>query len=146
MMLIALLGAFGHQPGTTVVPFTVVTEHLPGVIGEGVNPFTVRCDISLYGPPSSRYRSPGAKSNATATFMTLGVYYDGNSTWGFRFTPDVVGNWSWFSYCPGYPAISGKNGTVGCVAATPSSAAGVRIRSPPLPNKNGATNGNTSFR
>lgn len=65
------------------------------------NPFELVCHVVVDGPSTSRH----AKMNIT-------MFYDGGYKYGWRFTPDAVGEWHWTSVCaPGF-GLDHQQGTV----------------------------------
>ena len=71
------------------------------------NPFALSCHVLLSGPPASRH----ARMNVT-------MFYDGAQAWGWRFCPDVVGDWNWTTACaPGY-GLDGHHGSISSIAAS----------------------------
>ncbi len=92
-----------------------------GALAPGRDPFNATCAVRLRGPPSSRY--PDANVSA---------YFDGGSTWGFRFTPDALGQWRWSSDCPDEPGLDGQSGVVSCIE---SQLHGSVLRDPERPSR-----------
>ena len=131
-MLYASAAVTALQYSTTVPQFTVVTHRLAGALSQGENPFAVSCPVAVRGPSASRYAD-----------LDLDVYYDGNSTWAFRFTPDVPGDWRWSSSCPEHPQLSGRSGTVACTA-DPSALGGI-LANPTHPQHFLRENGKTRY-
>ena len=72
------------------------------------SPFTLNCAAVVNGPASSRYAS-GRGRDA----MQVPLFYDGNDTWGMRFTPDMPGSWDWnVSGCDENPSLHGSGHVV----------------------------------
>lgn len=69
-------------------------------------PFDVACNATVTGPAASRYAP-----------LAVTAFYDGGSTWRFRFTPDAEGMWQWSTHCPADPGLDAQTGSVNCSAA-----------------------------
>lgn len=66
---------------------------------------------------SGNYSNPYTQATATATFTRPGgvtqqipLFWDGGKTWKVRFSPSLVGNWSW-SINSNDPGLDGKSGS-----------------------------------
>jgi hypothetical protein len=74
-----------------------------------INPFELECfAIVTHSVPKDK-RHLSRHPN-----MNVSFFYDGNSTYAFRFTPDAVGTWDWSTTCPPSPSIDAKKGSVSC--------------------------------
>jgi hypothetical protein len=65
--------------------------------------------------------NPYVKISANATFIepdgrhrSIPLYWDGGTKWKVRFSPDVIGAWSW-SVTSNDPALNGAKGSFNCV-------------------------------
>src|SRR5437879_3576065 len=70
------------------------------------------------------YTNPYVDLTASAKFLQPGgrqrsvpLYWDGDEKWKVRFSPDVLGAWSW-SVNSSDPGLNGVNGSFNCVAST----------------------------
>jgi putative membrane-bound dehydrogenase-like protein len=61
---------------------------------------------------------------ASATFVqpdgrprSIPLFWDGGTTWKVRFSPDVIGAWTW-SVSSSDPGLNGSNGSFNCIAST----------------------------
>jgi hypothetical protein len=70
------------------------------------------------------YANPYVEATAHATFMQPGgrkrsilLFWDGGTQWKVRFSPDVIGVWSW-SVSSIDPGLNGAKGSFNCVPST----------------------------
>jgi putative membrane-bound dehydrogenase-like protein len=70
------------------------------------------------------YGNPYVEVSATATFVQPGgrqrsipLFWDGGAKWKVRFSPDVIGAWSW-SVTSSDAGLNGANGSFTCVSST----------------------------
>ena len=70
------------------------------------------------------YTNPYVGVTANATFVqsdgrqrSIPLFWDGRAKWKMRFSPDVIGAWSW-SVTSNDPGLDGAKGSFNCVAST----------------------------
>src|SRR5439155_10616655 len=68
--------------------------------------------------------NPYVEVTANATFVqpdghprSIPLFWDGGAKWKVRFSPDVIGAWSW-SVSSNDPGLNGANGSFNCVSST----------------------------
>ncbi|MGH7782728.1 MAG: DUF4038 domain-containing protein [Candidatus Binatia bacterium] len=73
---------------------------------------------------SGDYANPYTDVTATATFIrpdgrrrSIPLFWDGSSTWKVRFSPDMVGDWSW-SVASSDSGVDGTSGSFSCVPSS----------------------------
>ncbi len=100
---------------------TTVGSHVSGRSGDVVAKWSVHelafASAAAYGDPLSdvdlsvEFRAPSGKRHSVAAF------WDGNSVWRVRFSPDEVGRWSWQSTCSdaGNAGLHDQSGIFQCV-------------------------------
>jgi Protein of unknown function (DUF4038)/Domain of unknown function (DUF5060)/Putative collagen-binding domain of a collagenase len=87
-------------------------------------------DVPRYGifeqsfTQSGSYGNPYTDVTATATFIqpdgarrSIPLFWDGGTKWKVRFSPDVVGGWSW-SVSSSDLGLNGANGSFNCVPSS----------------------------
>lgn len=95
-------------------------------------------DVPVYGvfeatfTHNGNYSNPYASVSATASFKgpdgatrTIPLFWDGGTTWRVRFSPHLVGTWTWSSSSSD-AGLNGKSGSFRCVAST--NKGGIRAR------------------
>src|SRR5205807_6495339 len=70
------------------------------------------------------YTNAYVQVTASATFIqpdngkrSIPLFWDGGATWKVRFSPDVIGAWTW-SVNSSDPGLNGANGSFHCVSPT----------------------------
>jgi len=90
-----------------------------------------RWEVRLMG--SDAFANPFTEGYLSALFLGPGGelpvtgYYDGDNEWVIRFSPNAVGEWSWFT-ASNDPVLDGKRGSVRCVPATEDNHGPLRVR------------------
>ena len=93
------------------------------VLGRVLVASAVEPEVPLFGifeqtfQHSGDYKNPYVEASATATLdgpdgstRTIPLFWDGGSTWQFRFSPDLVGTWQWRTTSDN-DGLGGKFGT-----------------------------------
>lgn len=93
------------SPTTTITQYHVY-EHRIRAKTLPSNPFALFCTVLINATSASRYGS-----------MNVTMFYDGDSEWAWRLSPDAVGEWKFATVCePGY-GLDGHSGSLQSVAA-----------------------------